>query len=48
MSDVIVTSLSNLKNEVSYGNYHTLLITEEHVGRGPAPGREVALKGDMP
>jgi anti-sigma-K factor RskA len=30
------------------GNYHTLLITEEHVGRGPAPGREVALKGDMP
>jgi anti-sigma-K factor RskA len=29
-------------------NYHTLLITEEHVGKGPAPGREVALKGDMP
>jgi anti-sigma-K factor RskA len=28
--------------------YQTLLITEEHVGRGPAPGREVALKGDMP
>ena len=28
--------------------YHTLLITEEHVGKGPAPGREVALKGDMP
>jgi anti-sigma-K factor RskA len=27
--------------------YHTLLITEEHVGKGPAPGREVALKGDM-
>jgi hypothetical protein len=29
-------------------NYHTLLITEEHVGKGPAPGREVALKGGMP
>ncbi len=29
-------------------NYHTLLITEEHVGKGPAPGPEVALKGDMP
>jgi anti-sigma-K factor RskA len=28
--------------------YHTLLITEEHVGKGPAPGLEVALKGDMP
>ena len=28
--------------------YHTLLITEEHVGKGPAPGREVALKGAMP
>jgi anti-sigma-K factor RskA len=28
--------------------YRTLLITEEHVGKGPAPGREVALKGDMP
>jgi anti-sigma-K factor RskA len=28
--------------------YHTLLITEEHVGKGPALGREVALKGDMP
>jgi anti-sigma-K factor RskA len=28
--------------------YHTLLITEEHVGKGSAPGREVALKGDMP
>jgi hypothetical protein len=25
-----------------------LLITEEHVGKGSAPGREVALKGDMP
>jgi hypothetical protein len=21
---------------------------EEHVGKGPAPGRAVALKGDMP
>jgi anti-sigma-K factor RskA len=29
-------------------DYHTLLITEEHVGKGSAPGREVALKGDMP
>jgi hypothetical protein len=28
--------------------YRTLLITEEHVGKGPAPGREVALKGDNP
>jgi anti-sigma-K factor RskA len=28
--------------------YHTLLITEEHVGKGPAPGREVALEGDLP
>jgi hypothetical protein len=25
-----------------------LLITEEHVGKVPAPGLEVALKGDMP
>ena len=29
-------------------NYHTLLITEEHVGKRPAPSREVALKGAMP
>ncbi|MDQ3864511.1 MAG: anti-sigma factor, partial [Actinomycetota bacterium] len=29
-------------------NYRTLLITEEHVGKGAAPSREVALKGDMP
>jgi len=29
-------------------NYRTLLITEEHIGKGPAPSREVALKGDMP
>ena len=33
MNDVIVTSLSNLKNEVSYGNYHTL-ITDEPVDAG--------------
>jgi anti-sigma-K factor RskA len=38
--------LLNIPPEAS--NYHTLLITEEHVGKGPAPGREVALKGDMP
>jgi anti-sigma-K factor RskA len=38
--------LLNAPSEAS--NYHTLLITEEHVGKGPAPGREVALKGDMP
>ena len=29
-------------------NYHTLLITEVHVGKGRAPSREVALKGDIP
>jgi anti-sigma-K factor RskA len=29
-------------------NYRTIVITEEHVGKGPAPAREVALKGDMP
>jgi uncharacterized OsmC-like protein len=33
MSDVIVTSLANLKNEVSYGNYHTL-ITDEPIDAG--------------
>jgi putative redox protein len=33
MSDVVVKSLSNLKNEVSYGNYHTLL-TDEPVEAG--------------
>jgi anti-sigma-K factor RskA len=38
--------LLNVSPEAS--KYHTLLITEEHVGKGPAPGREVALKGDMP
>ena len=38
--------LLNIPPEAS--KYHTLLITEEHVGKGPAPGREVALKGDMP
>jgi anti-sigma-K factor RskA len=36
--------LLNVPPEAS--NYQTLLITEEHVGKGPAPGREVALKGD--
>jgi anti-sigma-K factor RskA len=30
------------------GNYRTIVITEEHVGKGPAPGREVALEGDIP
>ena len=29
-------------------DYHTLLITEEHVDKRPAPSREVALKGDLP
>jgi anti-sigma-K factor RskA len=29
-------------------SYHTLLITEEHVGKGSAPSREVALKGEVP
>jgi len=38
--------LLNVPPEAS--NYHTLLITEERVGKGPAPGREVALEGDMP
>ena len=38
--------LLNVPPEAS--KYHTLLITEEHVGKGSAPGREVALKGDMP
>ena len=33
MSDVIVTSLSNLKNEVSYGNYHEF-ITDEPIEAG--------------
>jgi len=41
MSDVIVTSLSNLKNEVGYGDNHTL-ITDEPIeaggeGAGPDP-----------
>jgi len=41
MSDVIVTSLSNLKNEVRYGENHTL-ITDEPLevggeGAGPDP-----------
>jgi Anti-sigma-K factor rskA len=29
-------------------NYHTLLITEEHVDKGPALSKEVALKGEAP
>ena len=29
-------------------DYHTLLITEVHIGKDSGPGREVALKGDMP
>jgi anti-sigma-K factor RskA len=29
-------------------NYQTLLITEEHVGKGSASGPEVALEGDIP
>ena len=33
MSEVIVRSLSNLKNEVSYGNYNTIL-TDEPVEAG--------------
>ena len=33
MSDVIVTSLSNLKNEVRYGDNHTL-VTDEPVAAG--------------
>jgi putative redox protein len=33
MSDVIVTSLSNLKNEVRYGNNHTF-ITDEPIEAG--------------
>jgi hypothetical protein len=38
--------LLNVPPEAS--NYRTLLITEEHVGKGTASGPEVALKGDMP
>ncbi|MCU1266691.1 MAG: OsmC-like protein [Acidobacteria bacterium] len=33
MSDVIVTSVKNLQNEVAYGNYHTLL-TDEPIEAG--------------
>jgi anti-sigma-K factor RskA len=29
-------------------NYHTLLITEEHIDDHPASGEEVALKGEVP
>jgi len=38
--------LLNVPPEAS--DYHTLLITEENVGKGSDPGREVALKGHMP
>jgi anti-sigma-K factor RskA len=38
--------LLNVPLEAS--KYHTLLITEEHVGKDSASGREVALKGEMP
>jgi anti-sigma-K factor RskA len=38
--------LLNVPPEAS--NCHILLITEEHVGKHAAPGREVALKGGMP
>ena len=38
--------LLNIPPEAS--TYRTLLITEEHVGKGPATSKEVALKGDMP
>jgi len=38
--------LLNVPPEAS--NYRTIVITEQHVGKGPAPGREVALKGDRP
>ncbi len=38
MSDVIVTSLANLKNEVSYGNYHTLITDEPIEGGGEDAG----------
>ena len=29
-------------------NYHTLLITEEHIDDHPDPSDEVALKGELP
>ena len=38
--------LLNVPPEAS--KYHTLLITEENVGKGSGSGREVALEGDMP
>jgi putative redox protein len=38
MSDVIVTSLANLKNEVQYGNYHTLLTDEPSEAGGDDMG----------
>jgi hypothetical protein len=38
--------LLNVSPEAS--TYHTLLITENHVGKHPAPSEEVALKGEVP
>ena len=38
--------LLNVPPEAS--NYYTLLITEEHVGKRPAPSQEVALRGTCP
>src|SRR6267142_4096300 len=38
MSDVIVTSLANLKNEVRYGNYQTLITDEPVKGGGEDAG----------
>src|SRR4030081_1488129 len=38
MSDVTVTSLSNLKNEVRYGNGHTMITDEPLAARGEDAG----------
>jgi putative redox protein len=38
MSDVVVTSLANLKNEVQYGNYHTILTDEPAEAAGDDMG----------
>ena len=38
--------LLNVPPEAS--NYRAMIITEEHVGEDHAPGRELALKGDLP
>ena len=38
MSDVIVTSLSNLKNEVRYGDGHTLVADEPSAAGGEDAG----------